>query len=308
MFTGIIPVKTPEGQDELARRTRRLSQRHRTVLLLVDGHRSVDEVLALAHRAGVAETFYRELLDLGLIQIPEDATAAMTVPVPFDAAEPATEPMAGPLGLHAAPHVDLALPTQPGALDPASASAPSPATAVVRATLVPLSTARELGSDPRFLETSAPPPTSEFEATLPSPQAAPVYEPTPERPPHGSHESSTSGADSLLPSVRSLLPDSTLSGFGDSASIGLDGPVHDRPLEEARAILIRAVRAEAPVAGSFTLIKLKRASSRADLEALLDEVESRIAKPRKLIVAAQTLRHVRHLLGMPAHTAFLISK
>lgn len=294
MFTGIIPVKTPQGQDELARRTRRLSQRHRTVLLLVDGHRSVDEVLALAHRAGVAETFYRELLELGLIQVPVDAAVAMTVPVPFDATDRAAQDMLGP---DPPRHVDLDLPSLSGALDAASASTPSPAAAVVRATLVPLSPTQ--------------PPAVEFEATLPSAQTAaqlPEHDLARVQAPGASHEYSTPGPDSLLPSVRSLLPDSTLSGFGDSSSIGLDGSVHDRPLEEARAILIRAVRTEAPVAGSFTLIKLRRASSRADLEALLDEVESRIAKPRKLIVAAQTLRHVRHLLGMPPQTAFLISK
>ena len=37
------PVKTAAGQDELTHRSRGLGQRHRTLLLLVDGRRSSDE-------------------------------------------------------------------------------------------------------------------------------------------------------------------------------------------------------------------------------------------------------------------------
>ena len=64
-------------------------------------------------------------------------------------------------------------------------------------------------------------------------------------------------------------------------------------------LLLRSVRQEAPVAGALTLMKLRRATSREDLEALLDEVEQRLRKPHRQIIAAQTLRHVRHLLGLP---------
>jgi hypothetical protein len=62
---------------------------------------------------------------------------------------------------------------------------------------------------------------------------------------------------------------------------------------------MRAVRQEAPVSGALTLMKLKRASNRETLEALLDEVELRLRKPRRQIIAAQTMRHVRHLLSLP---------
>ena len=53
MFAGTTPVKTAEGQAELNTRARRISQRHRTVLFLVDGRRSEDEIVALAAKAGV---------------------------------------------------------------------------------------------------------------------------------------------------------------------------------------------------------------------------------------------------------------
>ena len=49
-----------------------------------------------------------------------------------------------------------------------------------------------------------------------------------------------------------------------------------------------------------TLMKLKRATTRDEVESLLDEVEQRLRKPHRMIIAAQTMRHVRHLLSLPA--------
>jgi hypothetical protein len=104
------------------------------------------------------------------------------------------------------------------------------------------------------------------------------------------------GDSSLLPSAHSLHGDSTWSELPlDTAAASKDAP-----LAEARSLLMRAVRSEAPVAGTFTLLRLKRAASRAELEALLDEVEQRLRKPHRRVIAAQMLRHVRHLLTLPA--------
>jgi hypothetical protein len=107
-------------------------------------------------------------------------------------------------------------------------------------------------------------------------------------------ESRPAGDSSLLPSVRSLLPES---GWSTLPPV-VEGEI-DRPLEEARELLMRALRAQAPVSGSLTLMKLKRATSRDDVESLLDEVEQRLRKPHRMIIAAQTMRHVRHLLSLP---------
>jgi hypothetical protein len=177
------PVKTSAGQDELTHRSRGLGQRHRTLLLLVDGRRSSAEIRRLARQAGVPDRCFDELVSLGLV----------------------------------APRV-------------------------------------------------------------PGPRAS------------GAEESS------LMPSMQTLAPESV---WQDSVSLASAEAGADGPLEEARALLMRAVRNEAPVTGSLTLLKLRRATSRDELEALLDEVEQRIRKPRKLIVAAQTMRHVRHLLSLP---------
>jgi hypothetical protein len=182
-----VPIKTDDGVAELAHRARGLSQRHRTVLLLVDGQRPVSQVLATAQAAGVVPAVFDELLALGMVE--------MT-----------------PIG-------DVGRPLENG----------------------------------------------------------------------------EAGDSSLLPAARSLLPESgwsTLSGAQADAEL-------DRPLQEARELLIRALRTQAPVVGSLTLIKLKRAATRDDIEALLDEVEQRLRRPHRMIMAAQTLRHVRHLLSLP---------
>jgi hypothetical protein len=193
------PYKTAEGQAEMAQRTRQLSQRHRTVLLMVDGRRSLAELQALALQSGVPQGL-DELLAWGLVAMPPDDAP----PLP-----PAAR-------VAAAPPVD------------------------------------------------------------------------------------SMADESLLPSVRSLAPESSWTPLDPAAASAESAAPGDRPLEEARDLLLRAVRAEAPVTGSITMLKLRRAGTRAELAALLDEVEQRIRKPRRLIIAAQTLRHVRHLLSLPA--------
>jgi hypothetical protein len=77
VVAGTIPIKTPDGQDELGTRQRRVSQRHRTVLFLVDGKRSATEVRSMALKAGVPESCFDELLELGLIEVPEPTVAEL---------------------------------------------------------------------------------------------------------------------------------------------------------------------------------------------------------------------------------------
>ena len=74
---------------------------------------------------------------------------------------------------------------------------------------------------------------------------------------------------------------------------------HDAPdavVAEVREILTRAVRSVAPVAGSLTLLRLRRARTRGELTGLLGEVAQRIAKPPRALAGAQTLRRARDLL------------
>jgi hypothetical protein len=207
-----VPLKTAEALAELGSRQRRLSQRHRTVLLLVDGRRTEREVRVLATQAGSPASCFDELIDLGMIVV-----SRVTEPMPLDPLEP---------------------------------SYPMP-----------------LMSEPMPL----------------------------------SHHSPDSVVSSMLPASLSLQPDSSLSDLGpfntqspfDISSYG----AQDDALEEARGILLRAVRAEAPVAGSLTMLRLRRARTREDIESLLEEVEGRIFKPFKGLWASQTMARVRELLA-----------
>ena len=85
MVPGNAPIRTPDGQAELATRQRRVSQRHRTMLFLVDGRRSEGQVKSLATQAGVPESCYGELLEMGLIMVPQLTTPVLpaedTVPL-----------------------------------------------------------------------------------------------------------------------------------------------------------------------------------------------------------------------------------
>jgi hypothetical protein len=212
----LIPIKTPEGQAELNARQRRVSQRHRTVLFLIDGKRNADEVRTMAAKAGVPESCFGELVELGMIMLSEPTFSLLL-----------DEPAAVPGTMH----VDVPLP------GPDSVSAVS---------------------------------------------------------------------DSVLPPSRSLFPesvstDSTLGGVS-TAQAWLNADTTDSEslldpvVAEARLILVRAVRAQAPLAGTITLLKLRRARTRADLVGLLDEVESRITKPHRSLAATHTMRRVRQML------------
>lgn len=252
-----IPVKTPEGQAELTTRQRRVSQRHRTVLFLVDGRRSEQEVRTLAAQAGASESCFGELVDMGLIAVVQPVQPQHTPTVPIPRPAPTEdEPL----------HVDI--PIEPEAPAPVPAPVPAPAT--------PAS------------EGSSATTVSKLPAS-----GAPAV-------PHDEHESMLPAARTLHP--ESVLTESTMERSAFSESILQDFEAleasrsDDASLEEARGILIRAVRKESPVAGALTLMRLRRAKSRQELAELIDEVESRIVKPYRSLAAQQVLRRARHLL------------
>jgi len=215
LATQSVPVKTPEAVAELGSRQRKLSQRHRTVLLLVDGKRGEAQVRRMAVQAGAAECCFDELVELGMIVLMAQECAAVSAPMPL---------------------VDVP---------------------------------------------AAPAPAAEMPLTGPDSMV------------------------SLLPPSLTLVPESTLIGavlnepprpdLNELHVLSDEG--RDACFEEARDLMVRAVRAEAPMAGSLTLLRLRRARSRSDLEALLDEVELRITKPFKGLWATQTMSHVRELLS-----------
>ena len=226
MATINVPTKTPEALAELNSRQRKLSQRHRTVLLLVDGRRDEHEVRQLAVAAGSPDTAFDELMDLGMI----------SRPAPLEPEPRSSRSRASSSGL---------IESQPVPLDAAS------------------SASMPLGPDSVV---SVLPPSLSLHS------------------------------ESHLDSVSNELHNE-LHGTQTDALESEPFNAQDEALEEARAILLRAVRAEAPVAGSLTMLRLRRARTREDIESLLEEVESRIFKPFKGLWASQTMARVRELLS-----------
>lgn len=214
----IIPIKTAAGQAELISRQRRVSQRHRTMLLLVDGRRTEEQVRNLSAQAGVSGVCFDELVGLGLIMLPA---------APAPAAQP------------------------------------------------PAASANRISANGQAQSERLVDPISIF------------------------------GEEPELPASRTLPPESGFSdtGMGDLTATTAwpeTEPDIDETsaelLERARDILLRAVQKEAPVAGSLTMFRLRRARNRAELEALLSEVASRIGKPPHALAAVQVLRRVRNVL------------
>jgi len=262
-----LPVKTPEGQAEIRQRQRGLSQRQRTMLLLVDGRRSVAQVKQVAVQAGATDTAFDELLDLGLIAVREPAVPARPVP-------------AAPVSAPVAPDSEI--------------PAPAIAAPVLAAPAPPAPTSPVYAADEA--------PTSEPAAVVPS-GFAPLTSGSMQSQAEEDEESAwrngantRSGGTGILDSmVSSLYPllESALGALGPAAD---QGP-RDDALEEARCMLLREIRSKAPITGALTLVKLRRARNREELAALFDEVDSHISKPMRRLSAQQTLLYVRGLLA-----------
>jgi len=156
-----------------------------------------------------------------------------------------------------------------------------------------------------------PPPTEDvpLHIDIPIEPATPGPQPKPSEPaPKPAAGAIDEEPESLLPAARTLQPESVLndSAIGDSRQLpesvledfdALEAAAgEDAALEEARGILLRAVRREAPLTGSLTVLRLRRARTRAELAELIDEVEARIIKPYRSLAAQQVLRRARHLL------------
>jgi hypothetical protein len=219
-----VPIRTPAGQAELSSRERRLSQRHRTLLHLIDGRRSEAEIRRMGGQAGVPDSCFGELLAMHLIDVRRPSAGPVT---------------AARMVLRKARHQHVALPVA----------------ADWREGIVP---------------------------------------------------------DSELPALRTVPP---TSGFRDSGSGSpapsswfMTDPIDDRSgddaLERAREILLRTLRAEAPVAGSLTSLRLRRARSRDELLLLIPDVEARVGKPPRTLSTTLAIQQVRTLLAGPRQLAW----
>jgi hypothetical protein len=297
-----MPVKTPEGQAEIRQRQRGLSQRQRTMLLLVDGRRSVAQLKQVAVQAGATDTCFDELLDLGLIAVVEP-----TQPNPVSAKASAAAKAPAP----AASAATLALP--PLTLQLTDGLAPAPAALTSSA---PLQAAPPLALQLTELPIdSAAPVAATAAVPTPFPPLIPPEDPSNFAPLSDERMELLAEMDTPAPKSRAAkggpgIVDSVMgslfplleSAFGAMGGADEQEP-RDDALEEARRILVREIKAKAPVTGSITLMKLRRARTRDDLSALFEEVDAHISKPMRHLSAQQTLLHVRGLLsGAPTES------
>ena len=203
-----IPCKTAAGHAELAVRQRGLSQRHRTLLFLVDGQRTLDEVVDMGLRAGVPRAYIDELMALGLVVL---AAAPAVAAGPAPRATPVDE-----------------RPWTP----PASGASAGAALAVWR-------------------------------------QGAHVWE-----------AEDTVGLGDAVTNTQIAAADA-----------------QDADVAAARSLLLLALRSHAPVTGAVTMLRVRRARTRATLLDLLDEVQARLERHREEAELRQLMERVTRLLA-----------
>ncbi len=277
------PVKTPTGQDELRHRTRGLGQRHRTVLLLVDGKRPLGDILAMAHQAGAQTSHFEELLQLGLIDMPSPATvpeAAETAPgaldvpkltnveldVRSDEPEPATEAEDEPA---AEPSPEApAEPAEPAAAAPSQV--PAPPLAPPPAEAPPSSPGPP--DKPRPPAASNAPPSSDPAAPAAAPRLAPVI-----------------AADRLV----TRQPPHPMAHPADTTPIAAI-----KLLQEVRGLLIQALGADAALFAPLVLNRVRAARGTRELIDLVWEIERHRGHLRRARPQLLSLERARELLGM----------
>jgi hypothetical protein len=310
------PIKTELGQQELKRRKRTLGQRHRTMLLLVDGKRSRDEVLDLAQQVGVGPSHFDELIEWGMVAgEPVAAPPADAAPEPaLEAAAPAAESAAAPAApavdaLEAAATPELEAMPEPVAVSPAAAEpvdaslpsvepppaeAPAPVAAPELISITPAPAATPVAS-------LRPLPARRVSPARRTPRAAPLASPRDSVPyltldaPRAAMPVLSEPVGEIPDHVRAVVLDPNL----DMALPDEDGDSEDgRLLGEVRSLLIGTLLVDAPVSSSLTALRVHRARDRESLVRLVWEVERSLVRARRPRESQARLSRARDLLGL----------
>jgi hypothetical protein len=296
MSSFTAPTKTALGIDELRHRTRRLSQRHRTVLLLVDGQRSLAEVLALAQQAGAAISHFEELMKLGLVELQLPALTPASEAMPGSAEDTGAAEVTSvdlmvvdpePVSAAAAP-VELAPPVESAPLvEPAPPAAPTPQALPVLDAELPSAeqawerTIRLLGMSlvpeppvASMVTAAMAPvpgaiPAAALAAADPGPGVEPI--PVPMKPPRAR--------------PRGTLP--VLNDVDEGAM-----------LQQVRDLLIDTLRLDAPLFGARTFVRVRAAQNAAELIDLVWEIEQHLSHIRHSRRELLSLQRARELLGL----------
>lgn len=293
----LCPIKTPLGQDELRHRTRGLGQRYRTVLLLVDGRRPLGDVLAMALKAGAHTTHFEELVRMGLVEVPSEMAAAEPVE---------TEP--GALDMPKLTSVDLDVFGEP-ALTPMGEllSDEESGDGDDDAPRLPADVLREQEMPRRVFDDPPPAPGSR-EVLMGSAQGLPMIEmgsaqePAP-APPQAAAASPFVQAPAVVLADTPKVPE-WMQNVRETPFRLAD---HARPaprmtdaerLQYVRDLLLDTLRRDSLLFATFSVGRVRAATTYKELIKLVWEIERDRAHPRRNRDQLLNLQRARELLGM----------
>jgi hypothetical protein len=289
MPSSTIPTKTPLGVDELRHRTRRLGQRHRTILLLIDGLRPLSEVLSLAQKAGATTSHFEDLMKLGLVELPVLAAAPESeVVLPAETPEAEVTSVELVVMTDEVAEVDLVVPiAEPVLAEPVTTpeepapieSQPEPAAEAVAAPVVappaPLPEPPQ-SEEPWVRTVRLRGPAAERPA--PEPVVAPPIEAPADIPAAKPRPPRRSAAAANLPVLADV----------DEGAM----------LQQVRDLLVDTLRLDAPLFGARTFVRVRAAQTAAELIDLVWEIERHLSHARRSRSELQSLQRAREILGL----------
>ncbi|MBX7229413.1 MAG: hypothetical protein K1X48_07400 [Burkholderiaceae bacterium] len=270
-------LRTEAGNTELQTRARKLPQRLRTLLLLVDGKRSVAEVSKMALQAGAPTDGLQNLISEGFVALQTPSTE--TPPIKAEVSPRAVETPAVNILQAPTPAVSSA------SLTPEIHDSP-----VVAAPAVTISTTEQA-----FVATEQT--VNDFPATQTIETPAAINKPVD---PEGFEEAFP---DTLMMGDPSLsennAPEESIQEeiLAPSSSISnlLSGETR---VTQARMLLLNALKKYTPVAGAMLSVRVVRAKFREDLLELLEEVSLKLAKSDSPEEGARVIEQARELLTL----------
>ena len=262
--------RTEAGNTELQTRARKLPQRLRTLLLLIDGKRSVAELSQMALQAGAPADGLENLIAEGFVQFEASPVKAEVPPQTLET----------PANILQAPA--LAAPLQPEIQEPAVVAPPASETTIAKAEQALPATEQTVGAFP---------PTQAMEtlATINKPvDPDGVEEAFPDTLMMGDPSLSDNETSEESIQEEILVPSSSISNL-------LSGETR---VTQARMLLLNALKKYTPVAGAMLSVRVVRAKFREDLLGLLDEVSIKLAKSESPEEGARVIEQARELLTL----------
>ena len=330
-----IPLKTPLGVEAQRKRTADLGQRHRTILFLVDGRRTLSEVLALATQAGAATTHFEDLVRLGYIEVPQPEPPSRSMPLdeseliadsleidvpPLLLDEEAVVPIDQAGNLAPAPPPPAPLPAPSAAAVPVPVAAPAPVAVPVPAPTAPAAAAPRPGAVARSgfaplidLQAAWRPavparsaPASAAPARTPAPVPAPAPAPRAEARPAASKPPPAP----VQPKPAKVRAPTIISSHGlapagkpttPTRTLRVIPPAtHDEEdvLGEVRACLLETLRLDGASFGRRMAARVKSADDASDFIGLVWELERETSHARRSREGLWNLQRARELLGL----------